>query len=309
MTLFNSNLNKPAHYNKLASELLSQKSWPRYFTVGYYSEDYGGEIHEFNIPLTEEQYNEMKPIAEQCKAEDIDLWDYYYDSKFPEYLLLDEPGFYCEPRTIDLDMANYPCKIKLAIFYDGVEKAPQVIERVLVFSHDEYLELLEWQLMHRNASYNDLYDRLPELFKIVDDKVRSVFDVSNIGIMPYEVPAFVVELTGIKEDAFHLCGEDSKSREIYRHINDDYAENTFVLIEDRKMYFRFEHFDYDKSDTTESLLLDDIDAIAVQRALGVDNYAGIMDSLSVYFGASDGVARFAEFLRSKSIDFVENSVN
>jgi hypothetical protein len=123
------------------------------------------------------------------------------------------------------------------------------------------------------------------------------------------VPAFVVELTGIKEDAFYLCGEASRSREIFRHINDDYAESTFVFIEDRKMYFRFEHFDYDKSETTESLLLDDIDAIAVQRALGVDNYAGIMDSLSVYFGASDGVARFAEFLRSKSIDFVENSVN
>lgn len=305
MVQYNFNLPKCANYNKLASELLDQKGWPRYYAVGYYSEDFGDEVWDFNVPFTEEQYNQMKPIVEECKAEDIDLWDYFDGETYPEFLRLDEPGFCSDPRTINLDKAGYPCKIKMAIFYDGIDKAPQVVERVIVLSRDEYQELLVWQLMHRRSSYNDLHENNPQLFKAVDEKIRMIFSVDGSGVMPFAVPSFAVELIDIKEDAFQLCGEAGLERNIFSHSNEEFAEQSFVGIEDRKMQFFYECFNYAEGRTTEILVLDDIDAIAVEKALGVDSYAGIADSLSVYFGARDGVARFAEFLRSKSIAFVE----
>lgn len=306
MTQYNDfNANKGAHYTKLASGLLSQKGWPRYYAVGYYSEDFGDEVYDFNIPLTEEQYNQLKPVAEECKAEGIDLWDYFEDDNYPKYLHLEEPGFYSAPRTINLDKVGYPCKIKVAIFYDGIEKAPQVVERTLVLSEDEYMELIVWQLFNRRASYNDLHNYRPQLFDTIDEKIRMIFPSGSVGIMPVTVPVYAVELISIKEDAFKLCGEAEIGREIFYSDNKEFAEHSYVSIEDRKMRFFFERYDYAKEISTEILELEDIDAIAVEQALGVDSYAGIIDSLSVYFGASDGVARFAEFLRSKSIDFVE----
>ena len=60
------NDNKSAHYKRLAEDLLSQKGWPRYYTMGYYTEDFGCEIFDFKIPLNEEQYNYIqKPIQGQ----------------------------------------------------------------------------------------------------------------------------------------------------------------------------------------------------------------------------------------------------
>jgi hypothetical protein len=305
MTYYNFNLSKHANYIKLASELLAQKGWPRYYAVGYYSEDFGDEVCDFNVPFTEEQYNEVRAIIEECKAKDIDLWDYFDGENYPEFLRLDEPGFHSDPRTINLDMAGYPCKIKMAIFYDGIDKAPQVIERVIVLSYDEFHELLVWQLMHRRSNYNDLHEDRPQLFKAVDEKIRMIFSSDDGGIMPFTVPLFAVELIDIKEEAFQLCGEADIERDIFNHSYEEIAERSFVGIDDRKMMFCYECFNYEKGRTSEILVLDDIDAIAVEQALGVDSYAGIVDSLSVYFGERDGVARFAEFLRSKSIDFVE----
>ena len=299
------NTNKSANYKRLAEELISQKGWPRYYTMGYYSEDFGCEVFDFNIPLTEEQYNHIKSVVEECKEQDIPVSEYFDDHESPEYVRLNLPGFCYDPSEINMDKVYYPCNIKMAVFYNGIDNAPQVIERKISLSYDEYLELLIWQLNNRNASYNDLYDCNQKLFKIVDDKVRMLFSGNDICVMPPVVPMYAVELTSIKEDAFQLCGEGELQREIFYNHNNEFSEHSFLDIMDRKMSFSFGRYDYSKEMTTEVLILEDIDALAVEKALGVDNYAGIVDSLSLYFGARDGVACFAEFLRSKSIDFIE----
>lgn len=300
------NADKRARYNKIAQELLSQKGWPRYFTFGYYSEDLGDEVFDFSIPLTVEQYKRARAIVEECKSKEVPLSEYFCDNDAPEFMLLEREGFFSEPWEINLDEAYYPCSVKMAIFYDGIDQAPQVVERRIVLSHSEYLELLEWQLACRNASYNDLCDAKPQMFKAVDGKLRMAFAADGVTVMPYEVPVFAAELTGIKEDALLLCGEGELQREIYYRDDEDFVEHTFVDIEDRLMRIFFEHYDYSGQKVVQAHILEDIDAVAVEQALGVDSYAGIADSLSVYFGSRDGVARFAEFLRSKSIDFVEN---
>lgn len=306
MTQYNDfNAEKRAHYNKLAAELLSKKGWPRYYAVGYYSEDFGDEVWDFNVPLTEEQYNQMKTIVEECKAEDIDLSDYFYDNEAPEYIQLNELGFDRNPRTIDLDDVHYPCNIKMAIFYDGLDKVPQITDRVIVLSHAEYQELLEWQLLSRSASYNDLHNDRPQLYKAVDEKIRMVFEGDDIGIMPMTVPIFAVELTSIKAEAIQLCGEDGLRRQIFCSSSEEAVECSSVDIEDCKMNLFYQRFDIAKQMVTDTMLLDNIDAIAVEKALGVSSYAGIADYLVEHYDTSDGVARFAEFLRSKSIAFVE----
>jgi hypothetical protein len=116
---------------------------------------------------------------------------------------------------------------------------------------------------------------------------------------------YTVELTSIKEDAFTLCGEPEIGSEIFYRSDEEAYEHSHLNIEDCNMSFFYEYWDRKKEITTKTLCLEDIDAVAVEKALGVDSYAGIIDSLTVYFGAADGVARFADFLRSKSIDFVE----
>lgn len=299
------NANKSARYQRLAEEFLSQKGWPRYYTMGYYSEDFGCEVFDFNIPLTEEQYNHIKSVVEECKALDIPVSEYFYDIEAPEYIQIDEPGFCCVPDEINLDEAHYPCKIKIAAFYDGIEKAPQILERNISLSYNEYLELLVWQLACRRCNYNDLYHVRPQLFKMLDERVRMFFAGGDILVSPVHTPLYTVELCSIKEDAFTLCGEPEIECEISYHSNEETIEHSYISIEDRKIRLFYESYDRANEKTTEILVLDDIDAMAVEQALGVDSYAGIIDSLTLYFGASDGVARFAEFLRSKSIDFIE----
>ena len=192
----------------------------------------------------------------------------------------------------------------MAIFYDGIDKAPQVIERKISLSYDEYLELLVWQMNNKRASYNDLYEYKPQSFKMLDEKLRMIFSGGDI-VAPIAVPMYTVELTSIKEDAFALCGEPEVSGEIFYRSDEEACEHSFLNIEDRNMSFFYEYWDRKTEITTKALYLEDIDAVAVEKALGVDSYAGIIDSLTVYFVAADGVARFADFLRSKSIDFVE----
>jgi hypothetical protein len=298
------NASKSVHYKRLAEELLKQKGWPRYYTMGYYTEDFGCEIFDFKIPLNEEQYNYIKSIVDECNAQDIPVSEYFCDNEAPEYIKINEPAFYCDPYEIHLDEAHYPCTIKMAIFYDGIEKAPQVIERNISLSHDDYLELLVWQLENKRASYNDLYEYRPQLFKMLNEKLRMIFSNGDI-VAPIAVPMYTVELVSIKEDALALCGEPEVGCDIFYRSDEEAYEHSYINIEDRKMSFFYEYWDRKKEMTTKTLFLDDIDAVAVERALGVDSYAGIIDSLSFYFGAADGVTRFADFLRSKSIDFVE----
>lgn len=298
------NDNKSAHYKRLAEDLLSQKGWPRYYTMGYYSEDFGGEVFDFNMPLTQEQYNHIKSIVEECKALDIPVSEYFYDLESPEYIRLNLTGFCYDPEEIHLDKVYYPCKIKMAIFYDGIDKAPQIIEKTISLSYDEYLELLLWQMNNKRASYNDLYEYKPQSFKMLDEKLRMIFSGGDI-VAPIAVPMYTVELTSIKEDAFTLCGEPEVGCDIFYRSDEEACEHSYLNIEDRNMSFFYEYWDRKEETTTKTLYLEDIDAVAVEKALGVDSYAGIIDSLTVYFGTSDGVARFAEFLRSKSIDFIE----
>ena len=298
------NDNKSAHYKRLAEDLLSQKGWPRYYTMGYYSEDFGGEVFDFNMPLTQEQYNHIKSVVEECKALDIPVSEYFYDLESPEYIRLNLTGFCYDPEEIHLDKVYYPCKIKMAIFYDGIDKAPQIIEKTISLSYDEYLELLLWQMNNKRASYNDLYEYKPQSFKMLDEKLRMIFSGGDI-VAPISVPMYTVELTSIKEDAFTLCGEPEGGCDIFYRSDEEACEHSYLNIENRNMSFFYEYWDRKKEITTKTLYLEDIDAVAVEKALGVDNYAGIIDSLTVYFGTSDGVARFAEFLRSKSIDFIE----
>ena len=158
--------------------------------------------------------------------------------------------------------------------------------------------------LHHSELDTDGREKVKTIGKMLDEKLRMIFSGGDI-VAPIAVPMYTVELTSIKEDAFALCGEPEVSGEIFYRSDEEACEHSFLNIEDRNMSFFYEYWDRKTEITTKALYLEDIDAVAVEKALGVDSYAGIIDSLTVYFGAADGVVRFADFLRSKSIDFVE----
>lgn len=183
-------------YNKLATEALKKFDSPFYYAVNYYSPDLSSDA-SFCVAMDENQLSEVKKILEVCAARDISLEECFEESPAPQFLLTDEPDFYEEPVSVDLEKKYLKCGVKIALFYNGIVNEPKVVDASIMLADTDVIAMLEWQLKSGLSSYNDLYNYKPELFHVVNEAVRNLF--SSYFVMPYNMPAFVVELTSVNE--------------------------------------------------------------------------------------------------------------
>ena len=303
MTEKRTSIAQTMNHKQMATELLNKKDEPRFYIVSYDDEYSNDAPHSFYRMITKNQFAEIKRILDECQKEDIALWEYFDGQNVPEYIAAEEP-YLCEaPSEIEMETAYVECKIKMAIFYDGLKEAPEVIDSSIFLSEEQYVNLLEWQLDNRHSNYNDLASKNFELFKVVNDKARAQFHYDGI---PYDnTPTFTIELTSIQEDAYTLFGEPSISDYIFESYTDHIAEHSYLSIKNRILNFFYEAMNDDK--WIEYTEVGKVDAIAVERALAVDSYKGIAKELKQKFNGREGFYRFIEFLDKHNIFYTKES--
>ena len=220
-------------------------------------------LYFFRNPTREIEINDENLVIAPADGhivvtEPTEEWEYFDGKNVPEYIAAVEP-YLCEaPSEIETETAYVDCKIKMAIFYDGLKEAPEVIDSCIFLSEEQYVNLLEWQLDNRHSNYNDLASKNFELFKVVNDKARARF---NYGGIPYDnTPTFTIELTSIQEDAYALFGEPSICGDIFESYIDQIAEHSYLSIENRVISFFYEAMNDDK--WIEYTEVNKIDAIA-----------------------------------------------
>ncbi len=286
-----------------ALNYLRNKKATRYYEVGYMMEDC--DVFEHLMPLNDEQLAEFKAIVAECKAQDLEL-QYYFDDErlLPEHLRLEKPGYYEVPFSANLDKAYLRLDIRMAVFYGGIDKQPEVVDTAIITPMDEYASLLAWQLGNRRGGYNDLNYYCPELYKSVEERIRCRFADLDM-VAPIATPTFAVELTGLRNDALELVGEPEVMSEIYYLGNMSITEHIVVSIEERKLAFSYESMRGEEHQGRYTIK--DVDAIQLQLTLGVDNYRGIVEELKLRFGSHSGYEEFREMLLSNNIEFEEES--
>jgi hypothetical protein len=104
--------------------------------------------------------------------------------------------------------------------------------------------------------------------------------------------------------AFDICGEPALDEEIFAP-DGGIMEHSHLHIENRVLSFFYEKFvarDYECI-LDEYVYIDDVDAIAVQNALGMSNNKGVLYEFIERFGDNDGVRNFKAFLIQNDIEF------
>ena len=296
---------KENRYIALATEYLKAKNPQSYYIVDYMS--LVDDIEPFDCKaITDEQRDELKALIAELEADDCDLREHFYDNEIPAFLALgvseSDPYYGSVPTGIHFETRYLKLDVKVAAFYKGIDSVPTVHESGIFLTEEEYISLLAWQMRNRKGSFNDLLAANHELFSTINAKLKDGWSDPNFEhISALYSPIFAVELTGVKADAEQALGEQSVHFSIYEKFESDNVEQTLLDIEERVLSFGYyssnANGDYKKFD------IDNVDAIAVEKAFGVDNYRDLALHLDKEFGGADGVKLFQKFLDDNNIQY------
>ena len=291
--------NTKVSYKERAIELLRRRDDERYYIMNYLWEGCDDPM-PYIKPLTKEQLEEVKAILAVCKAEEIDICSYFVerDTDAPEFMTVDDPDVYHIPESIELETVYRQCPIKLAIFHKGLSEAPTIIETHIYLTEEELVSLIEWQANNRHGGYNDLASSNYKLFKSLNERIRDGF--SQDWISPIATPTFTVELTGLREAAEEICGEPEVGCGVFYASDGIVMEQSFISIKDRELMFCYQKTD--SEDLYISSSVSNVDAIAVQEALGVTSYKELIEVVQQRFGDRDGVDNFIKFITEQGIE-------
>lgn len=287
---------KQKDFKQMALEAVRNINVPAAYILEYQHEDLD-EV-EFQVRLDNKQVEEVRAIIATCEAEGLSVGEYFEEHPTPEYLQVEADYVYPSPVAIHLDKVHRLCDIRIAMFNENLRATPDVIDTSVWLPEDTYVELLEWQMTHRTSTFFDLYGDYAQLYDRVYDAIRNLFSMDFVS--PYDTPLFAVELTGVKQMAFDLCGEVAMCDEIF-YSDANVPEHTILNIEDRVLGFFYER--WEDGEAAELVNVYNVDAMAVEELLGVTDYKGIFEVVRERFGDKDGVERFADFLKESNLSF------
>lgn len=295
---FSTRVERNEYYRNLAIDYLKTKEDTPYYVVEYKSFDDSDMEFACYKQLTDEQCEEVKVAMGECERDEVDLWEYYDENGTPEYL---ENGNFEEvlPNMVLFENKHIAINVKLAVFGEHLENGSKVKDVKVVISEDDYMELLSWQMQNRYCGFNDLCRENPELFAVIDDRLRmnwADFD----GVMPYFTPIYAADLVGIKDDVMNILGEYTMTRMIYSHVTEDIMEQTHLCLEERVLTF---YYDAIQGKDFECRGVDNVDAIAVEKAFGVSTYKELKNCIKANYAGRDGVEKFQAFLDEKGIKY------
>ena len=289
-------------YRNLVTEYLKSNNAPSYYMVNYLSDDEGDDAEPFTFKaLTEEQCDEIKALMKHCEDEGYELRHHFYEEGIPEYLQFDGYIYGCTPTSVEFDTRYVTCRLKVAAFYDGIDAAPTVNFGTIYLSEEEYIDLIRWQMYNRKGNFNDLFEDNVELATSINSMIREFWtEELSCGCSPLSTPIFAVELVESKEAAEAILGEPDVHFRISTERVEDVVDETLLDIEDRVLSFLHNH---STREGYNNLRIKDVDAIAVERAMGVESYRDIALRLTEQFGGKEGVDKFREFLDQHNITY------
>lgn len=299
-----------ARYTTLATDYMSKKEFAPMYVVEYRPDfdDPSGLEYGLYKSIMADQRKVVENIINECKEEDIPMWEYFEEESIPDFLE-GEGEYYGCPNHVDLDTVHTKCKIKLAVFYDGLDSAPKIVDTHLIVTVEEYTSLLAWQLRNRRANFGDLHHDEPELFSVINQKIRDFWMDCGL-VSPVATPIFAADLVELKEDAEIVLGEPSVGEVLYSKYEEKFTSVTSVEIDERVLSFVSSTMTMAGGDSNIcNRIVSDINAIAVQNVLGVENYAGIIAHLKENYGTEDGFDLFKKFLDDSCIEYTLKDEN
>ena len=296
---------KENRYIALATEYLKAKNPQSYYIVDYMSLIDDFEPFDYKA-LTDEKRKELEAEIAKVEAEGSDLREYFCDEEIPEYIALGvsekDPYYGSVPVSIHFDTRYLKLDVKVAAFYKGIDNAPTVHESGIILTEEEYISLLAWQMSNRQGSFNDLLATNHELFSTINAKLKDGWSDPNFEhISALYSPIFAVELTGVKADAEQALGEQSVHFSIHEKFEGGNFVQTLLDIEERVLSFCYHSGDSEGH--IFGYTIEGVDAIAVEKAFGVENYRDLALHLNKEFGGDDGVKLFQQFLDEKGIQY------
>lgn len=306
-TLKNIATERKNHYNAIAADYLANtKQFTPAYEVEYVEFDEVDNLEYSLIKLIDDQQRaEVERIVAECEKDDIPMWEYCDAEGIPEFLK-GGGDYYGYPNKVLLDTPYIRTNIKIAVFLGDLDSAPSVHDGCIYLTIDEYTSLLSWQMRNRHANYGDLHHDEPELFSIINEYVRNfwVDKVGGMPVSPISTPIYAVDLVEVKEDAMKILGEPSVASQIYSNFTDEISEFVAVSINERKLDMHYNSSSRgDNSSKCEMRKVENVDAVALQQVLGVENYAGIIDHLSENYAVKNGVELFRQFLDEHHIEY------
>lgn len=306
-TLKNIATERKNRYNAIAADYLaSTKQFTPAYEVEYIEFDEFDDIEYSLVKLIDDQQRaEVEGIIAECEKDDIPMWEYCDAEGIPEFLK-GGGDYYGYPNKVLLDTPYIRIKVKVAVFLGGLDSAPSVHDGCIYLTIEEYTSLLSWQMRNRHANYGDLHHDEPELFSIINGYVRNfwVDKVGGMPVSPISTPIYAVDLVEVKEDAMKAIGEPDAGKEIYGNYTSEFSEFVSVSITERKLDMLYNSCEMGSTPSKcEMRKVENVDAIALQKVLGVENYAGIIDHLSENYAVKNGVELFREFLDEHHIEY------
>lgn len=297
---------KENRYNAIAADYLANtKVFTPCYEVEYISCIDDDDIERSLLkPITAEQRTEVEKIITECKKEEIPMWEYFEGAEIPEFLAGDDEYYAC-PNNVYFETPYIKIRIKLAVFHDSLDAAPKIADGYIYLTSEEYISLLSWQMVNRRANFGDLHHTEPELFSVINEKIRWFWHDNAGGICmdADSTPIYAIDLVEVKQDAMTLLGEPSVFANLYNNYTD--VDTTFidVRIHERKLHLHYGFSENGKALDAIYRDIEDVNAIAVQQALGVENYNGIIDHLKAEYGNADGIDGFRKFLDEHHIAY------
>lgn len=207
----------------------------------------------------------------------------------------------CEITGIDFNAATL-YTFRRIIFPEGFDKKP-IINYFLVRLKDDndYITLLAIKMNDRNLRFNELRYFMPDEYDYISKQAEY-----DDPILCTQGP-YAIEMTELDKDVFNIIGEKSMSEEIYRESESDDINarrmHTVLRIEEKSLSFSMEDVIWCQAPFGDYEQIYCVNAMEVEKAMGVSDYSGVIEILKTDFGGIDGVRKLKKWLEANSIKF------
>ena len=289
-------------YAKLAREIFEKKNKDNWYEVS------GEDCHcedsietSIRVRLSDEEVRFLKDLLNNPE-EEFTLEELQEEIPFYDKLTLDEPFFFFVPKTIDFEHPIHYYTFT-AIIMKTDDDAPKKKRCKLPLSDEEYIHLISWRLQNREESFNNLYERHPDICYSLNSRL-----ISRLGNYDFDLTdPFLVFMDEIDKDVFDAVGEADFGEEVFSYSNDNRIGHTVLNIKEKVLEFTLEDIENMYTLDGKRKYLMEIDAIAVQNAMGATCYKDLYDKIKARYGNSmEDFDKFKVFLDESGIVYKYN---
>ena len=287
-------------YGSIARRIFERKTLKKYYEVfvwEIYGDDWQDNGQSWYVPLTVDQVDLLRKLQQEY---DEELWELEEEIPFYEQVFYDMSfPVQTAPKSVDLDHSVHFYSF-CAVMMDTKDSKPEKRPFSLLLSDEEYLYLLKWRLQNRKKSFNLLARNNIQLFCKMNGRAAYLLGYPEVGIDA--TSPFLIFMDEVDRDVFEEVGEDDFSDQVFEDTHGDRNMHTVLNIKEKVLAFTLEDVDDYLVGTRK--YIEDVDAISVQKALGVTCYKEMYEKMKELYGKDlAGFDLFKQFLDDHSIEY------